>query len=98
MGVSEVITDGVDGFILEDPRDSSGLAELIGLLYHNDSLRQRVGEAAARTARQYTWEWNAEQLGQLFKEVIARKTKLETGNSKLEVRNSRGRDSSLRSE
>ena len=33
VGASEVITHGVDGFILEDPRDSRTLAELIAALY-----------------------------------------------------------------
>jgi UDP-glucose:(heptosyl)LPS alpha-1,3-glucosyltransferase len=72
-GVSEVITEGVDGFILDDPRDSAKLAELIALLYKNEGLRQKIGEAAAKTARQYTWERNAEQLGRLFREVLRRK-------------------------
>ena len=87
-GGSEIITNGVDGFVLEDPRDSNSLAELISLLFHNEGLRQRMGEAAAKTARQYTWERNAEQLGQLFREVIERKMKLGIRNSNLEIRNS----------
>jgi glycosyltransferase involved in cell wall biosynthesis len=72
-GVSEVITEGVDGFILADPHDSGRLAELIDLLCSNKALRQKIGEAAAMTAQQYTWDKNAAQLGQLFKEVLRRK-------------------------
>jgi glycosyltransferase involved in cell wall biosynthesis len=71
-GVSEAITDGVDGFILDDPRDSGGLADLIALLYGNVGVRRRMGEAAARTARQYTWDRNAEQLKALFEQVMER--------------------------
>jgi len=74
MGVSEIISDGVDGFILKDPRDSSRLAELIRLLYGNAALRQRIGEAAARTACEYTWERNARQLNQLIQDVVRRKS------------------------
>ena len=49
------------------------LADLITLLYQNEGLRQRMGQAAAKNARQYTWDRNAEQLGQLFQEVLRRK-------------------------
>jgi UDP-glucose:(heptosyl)LPS alpha-1,3-glucosyltransferase len=73
MGVSEIITHGVDGFILDDPRDSKKLAELIALLYSDKALRQRVGEAAAKTAQEYTWDKNTRQLDELFREVLRRK-------------------------
>jgi len=69
-GVSEIITEGVDGFILDDPHDSGKLANLIALLYRNDSLRQRIGEAAARTAEKYTWDRNAQQLRTIIEEVL----------------------------
>ncbi len=72
-GVSEVITHGVDGFILDDPRGSARLADLISLLHGDPALRQRIGERAAHTARQYAWDRNAEQLSELFKQVLARK-------------------------
>lgn len=71
-GVSELLANEVDGFIV-DPGDSARLAELIALVYGNADLRQRMGKAAAKRARQYTWERNAEQLGQLFQEVLRRK-------------------------
>lgn len=73
-GVSEVITDGVDGFVLDDPRDSARLADLIAQLYRNPDLRQRIAQAAGNTARQYSWDRNAQQLSQLFQEVLQRKT------------------------
>jgi UDP-glucose:(heptosyl)LPS alpha-1,3-glucosyltransferase len=72
-GGCEIITNGVDGFILDDPRDSSKLADLILLLYNDKGLRQRIEEAAAKTAQQYTWDRNAQQLDQLFREVLRRK-------------------------
>jgi len=65
-GVSKVVSDGADGFILNDPCDS---APLTALPYSNQGLRQRMGEAAAKTARQPTWNRSAQQLSQLFQEV-----------------------------
>ena len=72
-GVSELITDGVDGLILEDPRDAASLAKLISTLAGDPGLRKRLGENARKTACHYTWDRNAEQLGALFDEVLAKK-------------------------
>jgi glycosyltransferase involved in cell wall biosynthesis len=60
-GGAEMITNGVDGFILPDPRDVAAFARLIRLLYEQPQLRNRMAENAARTAQQYTWERNAAQ-------------------------------------
>ena len=43
-GVSEVITDRVDGLVLKDPRDAASLAKLISELQHDPSLRRALGE------------------------------------------------------
>jgi len=78
MGVSEIITDGRDGFVLEDPRDVSGLRDRIRLLYEDPGLRQRIGENAARTARAYTWERNATEIYAFFEQALARKMEEKT--------------------
>jgi UDP-glucose:(heptosyl)LPS alpha-1,3-glucosyltransferase len=69
-GVSELITDGRDGLILKDPRDAETLAGMIRTLQTEPALRRRLGENAANTASQYTWERNAEQFRSLFEEVL----------------------------
>jgi glycosyltransferase involved in cell wall biosynthesis len=78
-GVSEVITEGVDGFVIDNPQDSAKLSDLIALLYQNQDLRKRVGEAAALTAKQYSWDRNARELGQVFQEVLRRRNSLVNG-------------------
>jgi UDP-glucose:(heptosyl)LPS alpha-1,3-glucosyltransferase len=61
-GVSEVISHGTDGLVLEDSGDAGVLASLIHKLYADDDLRQRLGENASNTALKYTWDGNAEKL------------------------------------
>lgn len=61
-GVSEIITPGVDGFVLEDSRDASALAVLLRSLRDDPSLRRRVGAQAAQTARQFSWDRNATEM------------------------------------
>ncbi|MHB8753362.1 MAG: glycosyltransferase family 4 protein [Candidatus Acidiferrales bacterium] len=72
-GVSEVITHGVDGYILENAEDYKTLAELILGLCEDAPLRQRVGEKAAETARQYTWDRSAREFGELLWQALKKK-------------------------
>jgi len=69
-GVSELLTHGVDGFVLEDPTDSRQLAELICRIYEDANLRQWLGARAAETARHYTWKRNGEEMKVLFDECL----------------------------
>jgi UDP-glucose:(heptosyl)LPS alpha-1,3-glucosyltransferase len=69
-GVSELVTDGVDGLVLKDPRDVASLAGMISNLLNNPALRSTLGENAARTARQHTWERNAAQLDAFFEQAL----------------------------
>ncbi len=72
-GGSQAITEGVDGFVLSDPRDGSALAQLLLRLYEHPDMRQRVGENAARTASAYTWDRNAAQTMEFLEAALKRK-------------------------
>jgi glycosyltransferase involved in cell wall biosynthesis len=72
-GVSELIKNQVDGFIVTDPDDTRTLAQLLERLYYDESLRRRIGEAGAQTAQTWTWDKSAEALWNLMKDVVARK-------------------------
>jgi UDP-glucose:(heptosyl)LPS alpha-1,3-glucosyltransferase len=70
-GVSEIITHGADGLVLEDPKDAGVLASMIRDLFAHDDLRQRLGENASNTALKYTWDRNAEQLRAVMEEILS---------------------------
>jgi len=74
-GVSEIITNEVDGLILDDPTDSNALATMIRRLHEDGPFRRRLGERAVETVRQYTWERNGLELAAIFEEVILRKSR-----------------------
>jgi glycosyltransferase involved in cell wall biosynthesis len=65
-GGSEIISHGCDGLVLEDPADSTALADIIRNLIADPVLRNRLGAAAAETARDYTWEQNAAKMREFF--------------------------------
>jgi glycosyltransferase involved in cell wall biosynthesis len=74
-GTSEIITNGADGLILKDPTDSGALAAMIRRLYEDRELRAAIGERAAETTRQYTWERNGRELAAIFEEILRRKSR-----------------------
>ena len=74
-GTFEIITDGVDGLILQDPNDASTLASMIRNLYENEEIRIRLGQKAAETAAQFTWERNGRDLSAIFQEILRRKAR-----------------------
>ena len=89
-GTSEIITDGIDGFILEDPADSTSLAGMIRRLYVDQEFRSRMGKSAAETTKQYTWERNGEQLLKIFQEILQRKAGPPTTSGEQELREAPG--------
>jgi UDP-glucose:(heptosyl)LPS alpha-1,3-glucosyltransferase len=74
-GVSELIHNGVDGFVLEDPRDSETLSILLAKLRDHPEFRAEVGKAAAQSVAQFTWEQNAEQLKSAFQPLLEMKSR-----------------------
>jgi glycosyltransferase involved in cell wall biosynthesis len=72
-GVSELVTHGVDGFVLEDPTDSRQLAEFIQRIYASTDLRRELGVRAEATARQHTWQRNAEEMGKVIEGCLREK-------------------------
>jgi len=54
-GNNEVISDGVNGFLVP-PRSPKAMAEIILRLLDDDTLREKIGEAARKTIeKRYTW-------------------------------------------
>jgi UDP-glucose:(heptosyl)LPS alpha-1,3-glucosyltransferase len=76
-GVSEIVTNNMDGMILDNPKDASKLANMIRRLYDDQTFRDGLGIKAAATARQYTWERNGRELSAIFDEILRRKVQAE---------------------
>jgi glycosyltransferase involved in cell wall biosynthesis len=70
-GVSTLMSDGVDGFVLDDPLDAQTLAKLFRMLHEQPALSERMGSAAAETAFGWTWDNHAAAVWELLKSVSA---------------------------
>lgn len=64
-GASEIITDSENGFIIDDWSDSDKLAEIIKNLSEKNRHKE-IGEKAAETAKNYTWDRHIEETTRLL--------------------------------
>lgn len=71
-GTAEIITDGVDGLILQEPNDVKALAARIRTLCENPEEARRMGERATQTAGQYTWDRNGTEMRAIFDQALRR--------------------------
>jgi glycosyltransferase involved in cell wall biosynthesis len=58
-GASEIVQDGTNGLLLQDPRDVQELSSKIRSLVGGRDLCARLGEQASLTAQEHTWSTNA---------------------------------------
>jgi UDP-glucose:(heptosyl)LPS alpha-1,3-glucosyltransferase len=54
-GVSELLTDGVDALLLQQPTDAVEIAHALQKLLEEGSLRTILGSSARTTAEKYSW-------------------------------------------
>jgi glycosyltransferase involved in cell wall biosynthesis len=73
-GVSALIHNEVDGFVLSDPGDTHALAQILRRLYEDHDYRERVSQAAAKTAQRWTWDRSAQLLRDLLSDRAAKKS------------------------
>jgi glycosyltransferase involved in cell wall biosynthesis len=71
-GVSELLTDGVDSFILDDPEDVSALAVAMDRSLMHERL-STMSSAAATTMLAHTWALVAERYESVYRRVIERR-------------------------
>jgi glycosyltransferase involved in cell wall biosynthesis len=72
-GVSALIRNNVDGFVLRDPEDTSSLAQLFEQLHDDTALRNRIGQAAATATQDWTWDRNAAEVWKLLSIAAAKR-------------------------
>lgn len=68
-GAADIITDGVDGFLVPI-RDSQAIAEKLDLLYHNPELRIAMGEKARARALMLSWNSYGENIQRAYQRIV----------------------------
>ena len=72
-GVADYIHDGVDGLVMREPCDAQMLAQVIQRLQADTDFRQSLGEAAAKTALEWSWNRSADAGWELLKGAKAKR-------------------------
>lgn len=67
-GVAEVITEGLDGVLLDDPTDAEELARRLQPLVADPQCRSRLGQQARKTAERYSWDEIASRMEAIYQE------------------------------
>jgi len=69
---SDVITDGVDGYVVPI-RDADAIAERFRTLWSDRSLRSTIGDAARRRAETFSWEAYGRRGVEVIRDALARR-------------------------
>jgi glycosyltransferase involved in cell wall biosynthesis len=72
-GVAAEIKNETNGFVLSNPQDTQTLAHLLRRLLADPEVSQRVGQAAARTVQNWTWDRNARAVWELLVQITENK-------------------------
>jgi len=68
-GVSEIITDGENGILVE-PGNSEMLGENILRLYYNEDLRKKISNGSLKTADNYLWSNIVKRLEGIYLSIL----------------------------
>ena len=69
-GIPEVISDGVNGFLVE-PGNVNKLTELILMVLDDDATRRRVGDKGrSLICNKWTWQENAKRTLELYRKIL----------------------------
>ena len=80
-GAAELIRDGIDGLLLEDPLDVAEIAAKLELLLADAGLRKRLGDEALRTVLKHSWSQVAERTVDVYQHVLGEPTGLPAAGS-----------------
>ncbi len=71
-GASEIIKDGVQGFVVREPEDVSSIAAGINVLLDDREKLNSMGENARRLAEEFTFEKNISRTKKLYDTLITK--------------------------
>ena len=68
-GMSEIITEGVNGFLV-DHKNSAQIANQVILLTNDEQLRQQIGNNNREKAKEYSWDVVIEKLERVYLSIL----------------------------
>jgi UDP-glucose:(heptosyl)LPS alpha-1,3-glucosyltransferase len=72
VGARDIVREGENGFVIDDPGDSDAVADRIVTMLSRE-VRRKMGQAAGKTARENSWEAAVAQVLEIYEEVWSEK-------------------------
>ncbi len=72
-GAAELIHDGIDGLLIQNPRDVPAISAMLGVLLRDGDLIARLGRQARRAALHYDWDRVARETEEVYERVLLQK-------------------------
>jgi UDP-glucose:(heptosyl)LPS alpha-1,3-glucosyltransferase len=69
VGAKDLIAEGINGFVIDNPSDSDYVAQVLHTVLQED-VRRIMGNAALETSRRYTWESTAEKVKEIYMKIL----------------------------
>ncbi len=69
VGARDLVQEGENGFVIEEPGDADAIAERIGALLRDDLLGM-MGPKALQTARENSWETAVRKVLEVYEEIL----------------------------
>jgi len=69
VGAKDLVTEGVNGFVLENTADTEAIADRLAVLFDGPT-RAVMAEAALETARRYSWEDTTKKVEAIYAELL----------------------------
>ena len=70
-GLSEIVKDGENGFLVE-PKNPEQIAKKVLLILENDKLRKKISKNNKEEVKKYTWDEIANRLEKIYSGVLAK--------------------------
>ncbi|MEK6534692.1 MAG: glycosyltransferase family 4 protein, partial [Thermodesulfobacteriota bacterium] len=70
VGASDIVREGENGFVVENPADTDVIAERIETMLHGD-VRERMGREALKTAGENSWDMAVARVLAVYEDIWA---------------------------
>ncbi|HDQ02963.1 MAG TPA: glycosyltransferase family 1 protein [Deltaproteobacteria bacterium] len=81
VGAKDLVEEGINGLIIDDPANYNATARKINLLFDRN-IREKMAASALQTAAGHTWEKTAAKYDDIYTGIMEMKTRMRRGQTR----------------
>jgi UDP-glucose:(heptosyl)LPS alpha-1,3-glucosyltransferase len=70
VGAKDIVTEGENGFVIEEPADSGAIADKVAMMLSRE-FRDGMRAAALKTAAENSWETTVKKVVNVYREIVS---------------------------